>query len=1398
MKEVIVKRIGGVLLALAMALVLAPALTQTVHAAGTEPPLEDGVYEISTAEEMVWLSEEVNAGRGAEYDVLLVDDIDLGETPWIPIGYSNATGKAYKGTFDGNECTITIHKIDDSVIPEGQTWARVGLFGILDTGSVVKDLTVSGEVKTTSTAGSLMAGSVAGELKMGATIVNCINDAEVSGNSTGTYACVGGIVGQAAGNSSTPSRIINCYNACDFTDNNAGKVSGIVGQGSGYGIRSNCVNGARIEAANAYYDGTPGAVDGYASNWDTVKPVECYNADIEKTYKDNALVPNCDLETMDFAEKVSDWNASVSEWTEVDDFWDVSPEGYPIPTKLNGYETIRNLTNVEIADKGANAPYEGDFVSKYKAAKTYVLPKTVEVTVDDEELAADAYTWDPETGTLTIPEDEVLGKVEITITATTHSATHGLTVNADENLTYTASEANAVTEDGKNVYEGTDFAFDLKAADHYQVGEITVTVGGTAVTPQIKKNDLDTEAAVTIASADITGDLVIDVKAKASAKYTVAAGTLTRVDYAEDNPAEAYAGWPVQVKAAAQEGYYLLKKNISITAGGEAVDADLFTFKDGVISIDAAAVTGDLVINAEAIPPVLQEVEPVDELEDGEEYVIAGTSLTDQDGDAGYVLTSEANPSSNMKVREAVLAGKDGKLYIADPQFDQELTNAIWKAAEGEKGFVLANGDAQLTGSWSTLKTAETGSAWVTTAASEGDTACVKMNVASQNYSLSISKDNAKLEYGEKHVRLYKLIDSSLADRTVTFDSRGGSEVAAATVKDGKKVKKPADPVREGYSLEGWYKDEKCTEGWNFKADTVTEDITLYAKWTPVYNAIVEEVDGLDEAGIYLFVNKENAVALTSVKDGSVNKMKPVKVVIGEDGKSIEFPSEDDYLLSVWKPAAGENEGYYTLSNEKRGVSLWSYSSSNLADENLSTSSYAKWVNEFIPNEKGLKVYNSSSYSNYNVRFDTTSQLFDVTYASGMNGDNRVYIFKIAESCKVTFDMNDDADEPLLKTVKKGEKVEKPADPVRSGYLFEGWIDEDGEYFDFETPINEDTTLTAEWYSLSALSAELDEYLDEDNLSQYREEQQAAIKDAVAAGKAAIEAATSVEEAEAALDDAVAAIEEIPTDEELTEKEAVQLEGAKAAANDVIDQLAAKAKESVGDSQEALAEIDALAAAAKESVASAETIDNLAEITAAAATSINDTVTAFAEEQAQGEAADLAAAKDAATQAVLKTIEENGLDPAVTMQTAIDAIMAINAADSMEAVNAAKAAADESLGALIADKAAYDEAVKKAEAATVTGFKARAKKGRKAQLTWKAAKGVNGYEIYRATKKAGKYKKVKTISKASAKKLINKKLKAKKKYFYKIRPYTLVKNVKGETEKVYGKYSAVKKIKARK
>jgi len=65
----------------------------------------------------------------------------------------------------------------------------------------------------------------------------------------------------------------------------------------------------------------------------------------------------------------------------------------------------------------------------------------------------------------------------------------------------------------------------------------------------------------------------------------------------------------------------------------------------------------------------------------------------------------------------------------------------------------------------------------------------------------------------------------------VTFNSKGGSSVVSQTIERGSLVKEPANPTRSGYRFGGWYKEEACINLWNFASDTVTSNITLYAKW---------------------------------------------------------------------------------------------------------------------------------------------------------------------------------------------------------------------------------------------------------------------------------------------------------------------------------------------------------------------------------------------------------------------------------------------------------------------------------------------------------------------------------------------------------------------------------------
>ena len=70
----------------------------------------------------------------------------------------------------------------------------------------------------------------------------------------------------------------------------------------------------------------------------------------------------------------------------------------------------------------------------------------------------------------------------------------------------------------------------------------------------------------------------------------------------------------------------------------------------------------------------------------------------------------------------------------------------------------------------------------------------------------------------------------------VLFDSNGGSKVTGQGIAIGKDqlVKQPESPTRAGYTLEGWYADQALTQKWDFAADTVNDNKTLYAKWTPV------------------------------------------------------------------------------------------------------------------------------------------------------------------------------------------------------------------------------------------------------------------------------------------------------------------------------------------------------------------------------------------------------------------------------------------------------------------------------------------------------------------------------------------------------------------------------------
>ena len=112
-------------------------------------------------------------------------------------------------------------------------------------------------------------------------------------------------------------------------------------------------------------------------------------------------------------------------------------------------------------------------------------------------------------------------------------------------------------------------------------------------------------------------------------------------------------------------------------------------------------------------------------------------------------------------------------------------------------------------------------------------TVALPLNGANEKrYKLEYYTDGEGFAATARQTSYYKI----LLKHTVTFDSKGGSEVPAQKILHGFKISpEPAAPTAPaGYTFRNWCLDEACTTAWDFDSGTVTSDITLYAKWDPV------------------------------------------------------------------------------------------------------------------------------------------------------------------------------------------------------------------------------------------------------------------------------------------------------------------------------------------------------------------------------------------------------------------------------------------------------------------------------------------------------------------------------------------------------------------------------------
>ena len=338
---------------------------------------------------------------------------------------------------------------------------------------------------------------------------------------------------------------------------------------------------------------------------------------------------------------------------------------------------------------------------------------------------------------------------------------------------------------------------------------------------------------------------------------------------------------------------------------------------------------------------------------------------------------------------------------------------------------------------------------------------------------------------------------ATLNKYTVTFNNNGhGGTTGSQTITYGSKVSKPSDLSATGYTFGGWYKEQACTNAWNFDTDTITGDKTLYAKWT---------------------ANKYNINYV--LNDGNYGTYHPTTATYNTEF-TVSNPTRTGYSFAGWK-ITGMDTGTHTYGSSTTTSttinSTKAITYKNLHATNNATVTFtASWteadvnykVNHYLMNVTGSgytlnKTTTESGKSNSSVTISslknedytgftyeggkgrtTTSSSkpasFDTSVTISPSGNTVVDIFYSRNKYTVTFNANGHGNAPTqLTNVYYGAKISSPGSLSVTGYTFGGWYKEQActNAWNFDTDtITGDKTLYAKWTANSNTAYKIQHY----------------------------------------------------------------------------------------------------------------------------------------------------------------------------------------------------------------------------------------------------------------------------------------------------------------------------------
>ena len=236
---------------------------------------------------------------------------------------------------------------------------------------------------------------------------------------------------------------------------------------------------------------------------------------------------------------------------------------------------LDNVTSSNVPKSDKISSYE-DYITTLTADDGYTLSKDVTIKVGDT-ILKDGYTFVD--GVLTISRDSITDSITIEANAIPNE------------YTVTSDLTNIASNGTDTIIHGSEYKATLTADDGYTLPkDITIKVGNTI----LKDGYTFVDGVLTISKDSVTDNITIEANAIPN-EYTV---TSDLTNIASNGTDTIKHGSEYKATLTADDGY-TLSKDITIKVG-DTILKDGYTFIDGVLTISADKVTGDISIIAVA------------------------------------------------------------------------------------------------------------------------------------------------------------------------------------------------------------------------------------------------------------------------------------------------------------------------------------------------------------------------------------------------------------------------------------------------------------------------------------------------------------------------------------------------------------------------------------------------------------------------------------------------------------------------------------------------------------------------------------------------------------------------------------------------------------------------------